>query len=116
MSVLAIFKDLSLRKDCLNCNSGGVQDSNQKIQSLRLEIDQIHQDMAELFIRRLKLAHRIWEIKKSSNQPLVDSAREESLIHQFDHSTSQELEKIALQNFMKSLLKESKKYLEATLK
>ena len=88
----------------------------QEIDQLRAQIDQLHSQMAGLLRQRLKLTEKIWNLKKAQQIALHDSNRENAIIHQFDDSSSNELEKIALQNFFKSILSENKKYLETKLK
>ncbi len=84
----------------------------QNIDQLRSEIDQIHTQLGTLFKRRLVLTQKIWKIKKAQGLALIDQTREEQIIHQFDQSTSDLLEQKALQGFFKSLLVESKRFLE----
>ena len=88
----------------------------QEIDPLRAEIDQIHDQMRALFQKRLALTRQIWEIKKNQNLPLTDVAREEKIIHRFDPVIQNTEERKAVQNFFKSLLFESRKYLEGQLK
>ena len=88
----------------------------QEIDKTRFEIDQIHGELANLFQRRLVLAKKIWELKKSNHMSFVDSNRENRIIHRFDDIITDPDERIATQNFFKSLLLESRKYLEAKLK
>jgi chorismate mutase len=88
----------------------------QEIEKLRSEIDQIHLEMAALFRRRLQITEKIWEIKKSQDLPFFDAAREDAIIHQFDGQVSDPVEQKVLQNFLKSVLNENKKYLEMKLK
>lgn len=84
----------------------------QDIDQLRSEIDQIHTQLGTLFKRRLVLTQKIWTIKKAQGLALIDQNREEQIIHQFDQSTSDSLEQKALRGFFKSLLVESKRFLE----
>lgn len=86
------------------------------IENLRSEIDSIHVEMARLFKRRLVVTQKIWEIKKQQNLPLHDQSREDLIVHQFDQSTQDSLEQVAIQNFFKCVLAENKKFLEARLK
>lgn len=86
------------------------------IEKLRLEIDQIHWELADLFRRRLALTTRVWEIKKAQGLSFVDQKREDEIIHRFDGATTDPQEKTAIQNFFKSILRESKMYLEAKIK
>jgi chorismate mutase / prephenate dehydratase len=88
----------------------------QEIDKLRSEIDQIHVELARLFKQRLALTKKIWEIKKAKKLPFFDKQREDAIIHQFDSSTSDNDEQIAMQSFFKCILTETRKYLEAKLK
>lgn len=88
----------------------------QEIDKIRSEIDQIHGELAKLFQRRLILAKKIWELKKSNHLSFVDPNRETMIIHRFDGTIADAEERIAVQSFFKSLLLESRKYLEAKLK
>jgi chorismate mutase len=88
----------------------------QNIDSLRAEIDQIHQDMVHLFQKRLALTEKIWEIKKSEQMPFFDGKREEQIIHRFDSRILDPMEKKAVQGFLASILLESRKYLETKIK
>lgn len=87
-----------------------------EIDKIRSEIDQIHGDLAVLFQRRLTLTKKIWDIKKANQLSFLDQKREDEIIHRFDSSISDTDERTALQNFFKSILSESKKYLEVKLK
>jgi chorismate mutase/prephenate dehydratase len=88
----------------------------QDIENVRSEIDQIHNELARLFKRRLQLTRKIWEIKKSNEMPMIDRKREDDIIHRFDEVSNDAEEKIALQNFFKNILTESRKYLEIKTK
>lgn len=88
----------------------------QDIEKLRAEIDQIHQEMAELFKQRLQLTEQIWKIKKEHQLPMLDQKREDNIVHGFDLKAADSAEKAALQNFFKSILIENKIYLETKLK
>jgi chorismate mutase len=88
----------------------------QEIDKLRSQIDQLHIDLTTLFRKRLEITEKIWEIKKSQKLAFFDPTREEAIIHQFDKSLASENEKIAVQNFLKSVLTETKKYLEVKIK
>ncbi len=88
----------------------------QEIEKLRSEIDQIHLELAALFRRRLQITEKIWEIKKSQGLPFFDATREQAIIRQFDEHVSDPTEQQVLQNFLKSVLAENKKYLEMKIK
>ena len=89
-----------------------MQNNQEQIRILRSEIDVIHAEMIGLFRRRLNLVKKIWVIKKNINSPMLDSAREETIIHQFDSSVTDTKEKTSVQNFLKFILDESKSYME----
>ena len=88
----------------------------EEIEKIRLEIDEIHDDMARLFRQRLLLAEKIWEIKKTRNISMLDSDREQKIIQKYDDSISGERERQAVQNLFKNVLFETKKYLEERFK
>ncbi len=93
-----------------------MQNRNDELQNLRSQIDQIHMDLGRLFQQRLQLNLQIWKIKNTNELPLIDSKRENELIHQFDHFAKNENETIALQNFFKVVLSESKSFTVKELK
>lgn len=84
------------------------------LEQLRMEIDEIHEELRELLLRRRDLTLAIWEIKNKNNYPLIVPEREQEILKQFlDHK---ELEKDpefreTLNGIMVSLLDEYKKYL-----
>lgn len=88
----------------------------QEIEKLRAELDQIHIEMTTLFRKRLAVTQKIWEIKKARELPFFDPKREDEIIHRFDSSISSSEERLAVQNFLKSILAETKKFLEVKLK
>lgn len=93
-----------------------MQNSESEINKLRTQIDQIHVDLGRLFLQRLQLNLKIWELKKQHQLPLLDSTRESEIIHRFDAKAENENEKMALQNFFKTILIESKNYTGKQLK
>jgi chorismate mutase / prephenate dehydratase len=88
----------------------------QEIEKLRAEIDQIHLEMVQLFRRRLQVARKIWEIKKSTGKPMLDVARETQIAHRFDSEILDPIEQQATQRFLRQILMQSRQYLEAKLK
>jgi chorismate mutase len=64
----------------------------------------------------LQITRKIWDLKKSQGLPFFDAEREQKIIHRFDGQISDLAEQQALQNLMKSILSENKKYLETKLK
>ena len=87
-----------------------------EIEKLRSEIDQLHIDLATLFRRRLQITERIWKIKKEQGLPFFDAEREQMIVHRFDAEVVDLDERAALQDFLKSVIVENKKYLEKKLK
>jgi chorismate mutase len=88
----------------------------QEIEKLRHDVDQIHNELTRLFRQRLEITEQIWKIKQTRSLPFFDLKREEEIIHRFDDSISSIEEKKAVQNFLRSILKETKNYLEVKLK
>lgn len=84
------------------------------IEQLRLEIDQIHDDLRELLLRRRDLTLAIWKIKKETGYPLIAPEREKAILEQF--LSHKELEqdpefREAMSKIMTSILTEYKTYL-----
>lgn len=87
-----------------------------EIEKIRLEIDQIHIQLVDLFRRRLVLSRKIWELKKRDNLPFIDTKRESKIVHQFDSVIVDTDEQKSVQNLFACILKESKDFLEAKFK
>ncbi len=84
------------------------------ITELRNEIDQIHEDLYALLLRRRDVALKIWKIKKDQGLPLIVPEREQAIINQFLAHEDSELDpefREALRGIMSSLLSEFQKYL-----
>lgn len=88
----------------------------QDIEKIRSEIDHIHIELTKLFRQRLVLAQKIWDLKKSQQAPLIDPQREEFIIHRFDQSIEHVDEQVAVQNFFRGVLDETRRFLEAKFK
>ena len=88
----------------------------QDIEKLRAELDQIHTELVSLLRKRFVVATKIWEIKKATALPFTDLKREQAVVHQFDDMISETSEQTAVQNILKSIVIETKKYLEEKLK
>jgi chorismate mutase len=88
----------------------------QEIEKLRAEIDQIHVEMVHLFRRRLQVAVKIWKLKQTNGQPMLDASREDQIVHRFDSEISDPLEQKTTQQFLRQLILQSRHYLEAKLK
>ncbi len=86
------------------------------IDQLRLEIDQIHLQLNQLLLQRLHLAEEIWTIKKSQDQNLTDSAREQKMIDLFLKIETSDLEKEFLKNIHTAILQNSKNCLMQKMK
>ena len=51
-----------------------------ELNELRNQIDQIDEEMAVLFEKRMKIVKQIGEYKKENNLPILDKKREEEVI------------------------------------
>ncbi len=86
------------------------------IESLRAELDLIHQDLFALLKQRFAITEEIWKIKIEQKLPFTDDAREHKVFHQFDQEISDPAQKAAVQAILKAIVLENKKYLEVKLK
>lgn len=87
-----------------------------EIEQIRSEIDVIDGEMSRLLQRRSLLAEKIWQIKKAKQMSFLDVGREDLILKSVASSAHSEEEKNLLQNIFRTILIESKKYLEAKLK
>lgn len=88
----------------------------QEIEKLRAEMDKIHIELSLLLQKRLDLTQKIWQIKKAQQLPLLDLNREELILQKVKSSTTDSDQQLFLSQVFKSILVETKKYLEAKLK
>lgn len=88
----------------------------QEIENLRGELDQIHNELAGLLRRRLVLTQEIWKIKIEKQLPFTDEKRELAIFHKFDDLIAEMDERQVVQNVLKCIVSESKKYTESKLK
>lgn len=83
------------------------------IDSLRQEIDQIHEELHSLLLRRRDLTMAIWKIKHEQGLPFFNAEREQQIVESFLKMNSEQdpaLDKL-LEGIMQSVLREYEKYL-----
>lgn len=76
-------------------------------------INEIDDEMKQLFLKRMEVVSKVAIYKKENNMPIFDSQREASMKERLSQDTG-ELKEYYL-NFLESMLIESKKYQEALL-
>ena len=92
-----------LRNDTFDANS---------IESMRLQINTIDQDMAILFEKRMNLSKHIGIYKQKNGLQITDEKRENDLIkHNLSYISNQDIKKY-YQRFLTSIIKLSKEYQE----
>ena len=90
-----------LRNDTFDANS---------IESMRLQINYIDQEMAVLFEKRMNLSKHIGIYKIKNDLPITDEARENELIKKnMDYISDKEIKKY-YQKFLSNTIKLSKEY------
>ncbi len=57
-----------------------------QLSQLRLEIENLHQELFQFILKRKDVVEKIWTLKKKSGLDMIDQTREENLIGQFDQS------------------------------
>jgi chorismate mutase / prephenate dehydratase len=83
-----------------------------KLENARLRIDEIDQQMAELFKARMLAVGDVLDYKKQNHLPVLDSSRESKMIEKnVDRFNSPEL-KTYYEQFLKSILEISRTYQE----
>lgn len=61
-------------------NQTGIEKKTQeRLLSLRREVNEIHQQLFELLLKRLEVTEKIWQIKIDEEIPFHDSSRENEL-------------------------------------
>ena len=81
-----------------------------KLEELRLQINDIDKSLAELFEKRMKLAKEIGEYKKENNLPILDKKREEEVIlKNLSYIKTNELKEY-YEKFIKEVMSLSKDY------
>mgnify|MGYP001024739761 FL=1 len=79
----------------------------------RKMINEIDDQMKELFLKRMEVVSNVALYKKENNMPIFDSKREESMKKRLSKDTG-EMKEYYL-NFLEAMLIESKKYQEELL-
>ncbi len=105
------------------------RDSSQKptILDLRHQVDEVHQELFLLFMKRIQLTEQIWQLKKTTSVSLESVStdqfecfsRDFELIHQFDDNeafVNDESKKLFYQAWIQQTLYLSKKYLTEYIK
>lgn len=87
------------------------------IARLRQEIDQVHQEMHALLLRRRDLTLAIWKIKQQQGQPFFSAEREAQILKDFvafnaSQDKDPEFEEL-LKGVMNSVLREYETYLKS---
>lgn len=85
------------------------------ISNLRQEIDQVHQELHSLLVRRRDLTMAIWKIKQEQGLPFFNAEREEQILADFVklHPGEDPQFDELLKGVMNSVLREYEKYLKA---
>lgn len=78
-----------------------------KIDSLRINIDDIDKEIIKLIEERIKLCKDISDIKKSKNLKIYDKNREENILNKISKKTNKDNENLII-NIYKNILKHSK--------
>ena len=80
-----------------------------KLNELRNQIDEIDQEMAKLFEKRMGLVREVGDYKKEHNLPILDSSREKEVIEKNSRYIQDESLIPLYQEFLVSLMNISKK-------
>lgn|GEM_PF-1986840 len=90
------------------------------IANLRQEIDQLHQELHHLLLRRRDLTLAIWKIKQEQGLPFLSSEREQQIINDFENFEKESINDndfVQLKHhLMTTLLREYESYLRKKFK
>jgi monofunctional chorismate mutase len=81
-----------------------------KLDELRLEINQIDEEMLALFEKRMVVAKQIGLYKKENNLPVLDQSREKQLLEMMKQKVSQKELLPYYETFLIQLMSISKAY------
>lgn len=80
------------------------------LQEIRKKIDEVDQQMVELFETRMKLAMDVAEYKRSVGKEIYDSAREEEKLNMLKALTDNEFNKKAVADLFKQIMSMSRRF------
>ncbi|MBU1141034.1 MAG: chorismate mutase [Firmicutes bacterium] len=80
------------------------------LDSLRMQIDQIDQELMELFKKRIDVSFRIGEYKKIHNLPILDSIREQEILLQRKREFNDEKLWPSYESLLKEMMRLSKEH------
>ena len=83
-----------------------------KLEKARLLIDEIDQQMADLFKKRMKAVNEVLSYKIENHLPVLDASRENLMIQKNVSRFDDDNYKIYYEAFLKSLLEISRRYQE----
>lgn len=81
-----------------------------KLTDLRKEIEEIDQEMLELFIKRMDVSYQIGMYKKQHQLPILDEKREQALFDKQKALLNNETLWPLYKSFLKELMRLSKEY------
>lgn len=87
------------------------------IASLRQEVDQVHNELQALLLRRRDLTMAIWKLKQEQGLPFFSPEREEQILADFvkqspNHAHDPLFDEV-LKGIMSTILREFERYLKA---
>ena len=81
-----------------------------KLEEARKVINEVDSQMAELFVKRMRAVEKVFEYKKENGLPILDSKREEAVIHKNLELIEDEVLKEYYVDFIKNLMSISREY------
>lgn len=78
------------------------------IDDMRREIDRLDDQLLEIFNRRAALALKIGELKKRSQLPVYDPAREKAIFRRMQEKNSGPLDDLAIRRLFERVIDESR--------
>ncbi len=81
-----------------------------KLEEARKVINEVDSQMAELFVKRMRAVEKVFEYKKENGLPILDSKREEAVVHKNLELIEDERLKEYYVDFIKNLMSISREY------
>lgn len=79
-----------------------------ELRDIRVDIDEIDDEIIRLYRQRLKLSEEVYLVKKEQNIPVLDSSREEEKLDAIESRAKSEEEALRFRNLFSFIMKESR--------
>ena len=79
-----------------------------ELRDIRVDIDEIDDEIIRLYRQRLKLSEEVYLVKKEQNIPVLDASREKEKLDAIESRAESEEEAMRFRNLFSFIMKESR--------